>query len=222
MLKVMQSNRFFSVFILGGIVFIITISFLFWGVGPNNNQTATVIASVGGDRILLDDFYQRYDNELRRLREVYKSDEEIEKLNLKETVLANMIDRMVLLITADDMDISVTEDELKNAIISIPYFQSNGRFDPNLYERTLSQNRMTPQAFESEFKNDLLITKMSRLIGETAELTADEKKILESITEGKAQLTETFLATKRTQAVQAYIEGQRKKLDISIDDSLLM
>ncbi len=222
MLKMMQGSKFFSVFLLGGIIFIITISFLFWGVGPNTNQSAAVLATISGERIMLDDYYQRYDGELRRVREIYKSDEEIAKLNLKETVLANMIDRLVLLVTADEMGVSVTEDEIKNAIISIPYFQSNGRFNPELYERTLSQNRMTPQLFEREFKNDMIITKMSRLIGETAELTADEQKILESIKEGKAQLTETFLATKKNQAIQAYIRGQEKKLDIEVNRDLIM
>ena len=38
--------------------------------------------------------------------------------------------------------------------------------------------RMNPQAFEASVKDDLIIARMTRLIGETAELTADELKII--------------------------------------------
>jgi peptidyl-prolyl cis-trans isomerase D len=222
MLKTMSDSKFFSVFLLGGIVFIITISFIFWGIAPPSNQVAGVLATVEGRRILLDDYYKKYDAEYRRLREVYKSDEELEKLNLKESVLANLIDRAVLLAAAEDAGIGVTEDEVRDMIVSQPYFQSNGVFDPVLYERTLNRNRMTVQSFEEEVRDDLIVTKMSRLIGETAELTPDELKILDSIQEGKARLIETFLATKRNQAVKVYIEGLKKKMDIVINDDLIL
>lgn len=222
MLKIMQSSKFFSVFVLGGIVFLITVSFLFWGIGPNISQISGVLVTIEGERIMLDEYWTKYDEAYRSLREVYKSDEEFEALNLKESILATLIDRKALLITAERAGVGVTEEEVRSALINTPYFHRNGVFDPNLYERILSQNRMTVQSFEKEFTNDIIVTKMKRLIGETAELTSDEMKILDSIKEGREQLTETFLATKRNQAMQVYIEAQKQRMDIVVNRDLIL
>jgi peptidyl-prolyl cis-trans isomerase D len=222
MLKAMSNSKFFSVFLLGGIIFVITISFLFWGIAPPSNQVAGVLATIEGERILLDEFYQKYDIEYKRLREIYKTEEELEKLNIKESVLSTLIDRTVLLVVAEDAGIGVTDNEVRDVIINQPYFQSNGVFDPILYERLLNRNRMNPQGFEEEVRGDIIVTKMSRIIGETAELTPDELNLLNSIQEGKAQLTETFLATKRNQAVKVYIEGIKQTLDIKVNTDLIL
>jgi len=222
MLKMMSGSKFFSVFLLGAIVFVITISFIFWGIGPNSGQVSGVLATIEGEKIMLDEYFNKYDDTYRQLSEIYKTKEEMEALNLKESVLTTLINRMVLLITAERAGVKATDEEIRNAIINTPYFQRNGVFDRDLYERILSQNRMTSQTFERDFRNDMIVTKMNRLIGETVELSSNELKIIDSVKEGKEQLTETFLTTKRNQAMQAYIEAQKKRIDIVINRDLLL
>lgn len=221
MLKIMRGHKFFSVFLLTAITVMIIISFVFWGIGPKDNPSLSIVARIEGERITLNEYWQAYDDEYKRVREIYSDEEAIKKLNLKDRVLENLIDRKVLLIAAQRAAIEVTDKELQDAIVNIPYFQQNGVFDHNIYMRALRLNRMTPQMFEEELKNDLILTKMTRLIGETAELTAAEIKILDSIKEGRESLTETFHATKRSQVIKAYVEGLKRQMKIKVNSELI-
>ena len=81
-------------------------------------------------------------------------------------VLESLIDRAVLLITAKNAGITVTEKELQQAIMSTPYFQKDGVFDQSIYMRVLKLSRTTPRAYECRLMDDLLILKISRLAGE--------------------------------------------------------
>ncbi|MBI4825682.1 MAG: SurA N-terminal domain-containing protein [Nitrospirae bacterium] len=222
MLKAMHSSKFFSMVILGGVIFIITISFLFWGIGPKSNDQSGVLATIEGERIMINEYWDKYNDTYRRMKEVYKTEEELNALDLKESVLSSMIDRKVLLVTAKRAGIDVSDEELKNEIINTSYFQKNGAFDPALYERILSQNRMSPQSFEAEYRNDIIVNKMNRLIEETAELTTDEMNMLNSVKEGKEQLIEAFLSSKRNQAMRVYIDGMKQMVDITVKRDLIM
>jgi peptidyl-prolyl cis-trans isomerase D len=221
MLKIMRSNKFFSVFLLTAITIMLTVAFIFWGIGPKDNPQAQFVAEINGDRIMLDEYYRAYDNEYRRLKDQY-SDEEIEKMNIPDRVINSLISRRVLLIAAERAGITVSEKELQNAIVNEPAFQRNGVFDVNVYERRLKLNRLSPQTYESVLTRDMIITKMSRLIGETAELSQDEAKMLDTVKGGnKAQLTQIFLASKSNQVINAYIQSLKRQLDITIRRDLV-
>jgi hypothetical protein len=221
MLKIMRSNKFFSVFLLTAITIMLTVAFIFWGIGPKDNPQAQFVAEINGDRIMLDEYYRAYDNEYRRLKDQY-SDEEIEKMNIPDRVINSLVNRRVLLIAAERAGITVSEKELQNAIVNEPAFQRNGVFDVNVYERRLKLNRLSPQTYESVLTRDMIITKMSRLIGETAELSQDEAKMLDTVKGGnKAQLTQIFLASKSNQVINAYIQSLKRQLDITIRRDLV-
>ncbi len=204
--------------LLSAITIMISVAFIFWGIGPKDNSAVTYVAQIEGEKITREEFWRVYDNEYKRLRDQYSDPEEIEKLNLKERVLASLVDRAVLLAAARDAGIMVTKDDIRQAIIKTPYFQRDGVFDPKIYERALKMNRMTPRSYESGLRNDMIISKMSNLIGETAELTSEELKIIESLKgENSAQLTKIFRSAKTNQAVQVYIESIKRKMNIKIN-----
>lgn len=213
----MQSHKFFTVFVLGAITIMLTIAFVFWGIGPKDNAQVSFVAEIEGEKIPLDQYWRAYDSEYDRLRKQYDDPKEIEKLKLKERIISQLVDRTVLLIAAQDAGITVTERELQQTIIEMPYFQRNGAFDQAVYKRALKLNRTTPQAFEIGLMNDMIAMKMSRLIGETAELSSEEQKMLDSIKGDKTQLSDVFLSNKTNQAVKAYIESYKRKLEIKIN-----
>lgn len=222
MLKIMQSHKFFTVFVLSAITLMISVAFIFWGIGPKDGGQVTYLASVNGEKITLDEFWRAYDNEVKRLKEQNKTPEEIDKLNVKDRVLASMVNRLVLVSAAPKAGITVTEEELQQAIINTPYFQKNGTFDPEIYKRALRLNRLTPQSFENSMRNDLIISKMSNLIGETAELSSEELKILDSMNvENKDQLRSIFRSSKSSQTIQAYIESLKRQMDITVNKDLI-
>lgn len=218
----MRSHKFFTVFLLSAITIMISVAFIFWGIGPKDNPTIAFVAHIEGERITLDEFWRAYDNEFKRLREQYPNPEDIEKLNLEDRVLGSLVDRIVLIIAAREAGITVSETELQEVIINTVYFQRDGVFDQNVYNRALKLNRLTPQTYEDNLKSDLIIAKMSRLIGETAELTSEELKILDSIkSDNKDQLAEAFRSSKSNQAVRAYVEGFKRQLDVKINRDLI-
>lgn len=214
----MRSNKIFTVFFLGVITVLITIVFVFWGIGPQQNPTSVIVAEVSESRITYPEYDRAYQIAYRRASETYESVEEIEKLNLKTRVLDELIDERVLMITAERSGITVTDDELRKAVMSEPAFQKDGAFDKKLYTRRLKLNRMTPSMFESQLRNDLIMNKIRRLIGETAELGVEEARMLESVKDNKQQLTQAFLAAKRQLAVKAYVEGLKRQMKITVND----
>jgi peptidyl-prolyl cis-trans isomerase D len=200
----------------------ITVAFVFWGIGPKDNPNLEFVAEIGDRNISLDDYWREYDNEYRRLKDQGTTEEEIAKLKLEETVLSRIVARTVLMLAAEDAGITVTEKELQQAIMNTSYFQRNGVFDPQVYQRSLRNSRMSVRYFEASFRNDLIVTKMTRLIGETAELSSEELKILDSIQGGnRDQLAEVFRNSKSSQTVNAYIESIKRQLNIKVNRDLL-
>lgn len=218
MLKIMQSHKFFTVFVLGAITIMISVAFIFWGIGPKDNIQKAYLARIDDERITIDQYWRAYDNEFKRLKEQNKSPEEIEKLKLKDRVIASLVNRAALLIAARNAGITVTENELQEAIINTQYFQRNGAFDMEIYQRALRFNRLTPETFEDSVRNDILISKISNLVGETAELTSEELTILNSMNAANNdQLRAIFRSSKSNQAISAYIESIKRRMIIKIN-----
>ncbi|GAB4540982.1 MAG: SurA N-terminal domain-containing protein [Thermodesulfovibrionia bacterium] len=219
MLELMRSHKFFSVFVLSGITIVIIVTFVFWGIGPKDNPQKGILAQVDKEVIRLDEYWRLYDNEYKRLRERNPNDEEIKKLG--ERVLDSLIDRMVLISVAKRIGIKVSEDELQDEIMKIPYFQKDGVFDPEIYRRALKLNRLTPQIFEEQLRDDILFLKMSRLIKETAELTEDEKKMIEIFKQSNPQIADMILTNKGDQNLKAYIETIKRGIKIKVNRELI-
>jgi peptidyl-prolyl cis-trans isomerase D len=221
MLKVMRSNKFFTVFLLGGVSIMITIVFIFWGIGPQQNPSEAIVAEVEKSKITFSEYDRAYQIAYRRARDTYEDEKQIENLNLRVAVLDELIDGRVLAFTADKSGVKVTEDEIRKAVMSEPAFQKDGLFNKEIYERRLKLNRMTPSVFESQLRNDLLLNKMRRLFGETAELGAEELSILESVKDNQGQFRNAFLTAKRNLAVKAYVEGLKRRLEITVNDGYI-
>jgi peptidyl-prolyl cis-trans isomerase D len=221
MLEIMRSHKFFSVFLLSAITGVIIVTFVFWGIGTQDQQTSSVLAEVEKEKITLEEYWRVYDSAERYYREQNKTEEEMKKLNLKEKVLNDLIDSKVLLMAARNMNLKVTEDELQQEIMNDPSFQKNGVFDKGIYLRTLELNRTTPAAYESSMMREMTLGKMQMLIGETAELSQDEIKVLDALQGEKAQLANAFLSIKRELLTKAYVAGLKRQMNIKINKDMI-
>jgi len=221
MLKVMRSSKFFTVLILGAITVIITIAFIFYGIGPNANPTTTAVAQVGKEKITIGEYERTYAAAYRRAQEIYPNEEEIKKLNLKERVLEELIDNIILMSAAKKAGLKVAKDELQAVITNEPAFQKDGVFNKEIYIRKLKLNRITPAMYESAVETELVLNKIRILIGETATLSSDEKKILDSISSNQEQLARAILSAKREQTIKAYIESIKRQMKITVNKELI-
>jgi parvulin-like peptidyl-prolyl isomerase len=214
MLKAMRKHaKFFYV-----LFFIVILSFLFWGVGTVDKSTAVPIAEVGKSKITLEEYWSAYDRAREFYRNVTKGafTEEMEKqLDLKQRVLDALIEDAALLAAARKMGIQVSDAELEEAITNDPPFMRDGKFNKEVYLRSLQLNRLTPEYYEAMKRKELLLTKVRRLIGESVDLTD------EANAPSDPQMRSALLAQMRDNAVKSYVEGLKKQLKVKVNRQLL-
>lgn len=220
MLKTMRKHaKYFYV-----LFFIVILTFIFWGVGPLDKPTEISVAEIGDERITIEDYWRAYESTRQKYREIYKDkfDEEMEKsLNLKETVLNNLVDDKVLLISAKEIGLTVTDKELQEAIINDPAFMRDGVFKKDVYLRVLEFNRLTPEMFEASMREQLLTLKMRRLIGSSIDLTEAELKGISGDEKLISQLRQAILLNKMDSVVRSYIDNAKQKINIKINKEII-
>ena len=217
MLKVMRHNaKYFYV-----LFFIVILSFIFWGVGTvDQSDRSNVVAEVGRYKITSEEYWRTYDRMFNFYRDVYKdkfNEEMQKKLNLKEGVLNSLVDNRVLLIAAKENGITVTDDELNEAIRHEPAFMKNGSFDSDTYHNRLRLMRITPEFFETSKRQDLILTKMRRLVELSAAIPLEElAKLSASDDQSKKELQEAVINNAKAGALKAYVDGLKKGMKIKL------
>ncbi|MCG6980147.1 MAG: SurA N-terminal domain-containing protein [Deltaproteobacteria bacterium] len=154
-------------------LFAIVIVFIFWGGYSYTERKASRVAAVNGSYISMLEFQSTYNNLLEQMRSRLGdqfSPELAETLNLKRQALDQLINRRLILAEAKILELDVSREELQNAIISYPAFQTNGHFDQQRYQQILRLNKLTPQDFEASQRENLLINKVQQLITRTTKV----------------------------------------------------
>jgi peptidyl-prolyl cis-trans isomerase D len=197
---------------------IVILSFIFWGVGPLDKTTDLTIAEVGREKIQAEEFWRAYENARSMYRQIFRDQfsEELEKkLNLKEAVLESLINERVMLATAADMGITVSDIELQDAIQSNPQFKRDGVFKKEVYFRTLQLNRLTPEQFERAERQKMVISKLKSIIWASVDAIPTELPPAEDAKQ--AQEMNRSLAAKRDLALKSFIEAAKASMQIKIN-----
>lgn len=149
--------------LLGAIVVV----FVLWGVGSYKSQKESRVAVVNGETITIEEFKSAYTAMVEQLRRQFGNslnDELLKAFQVKQRVVNDIIDKRILLAEAERLNFRVTDAELSQTIRNFGAFQSNGMFDANLYQRLLSLNRLTPEEFEAQQREAMLMTKLRAYI----------------------------------------------------------
>src|SRR3546814_3159688 len=77
---------------------------------------------------------------------------ELESIDNKRMVLDGLVDRRVMQMSARRAGIAVSDEQVRDAIQSIPAFQVDGRFDPQRYPLALASQvtAVSPRGFEQQ------------------------------------------------------------------------
>jgi len=156
---------------------IIIVVFVFYFGSLRGRQQAQMIAVLDDKPIVYVDFQKEYEDLLEMYRQrmgAALNEEVIKSLNIKRQAFDNLINQAVLLKKAEDMNIRVSDEDVRNLILSYPAFQRNGVFDNTLYERSLRANRMTPEQFERSQKTVMLTGQVESLIQEAIHVSEEE------------------------------------------------
>lgn len=216
MLQSMRKHARFFYFLF----FIVIITFIFWGVGGLDQPTSVSVAQIGEEKITVEEYWRAYENVRNAYRDLYqgKLDEEAEKkLQLKESVLNNLIEQRVLLLAAKSLGITVTDKELQSAIMRDPRFMRDGVFRKDVYFRTLELNRRTPEQYEQFMRRELVLQKMRRMIDSAVDMTPAETAQLPADEALAAQLKQALLSQKRSVALKSFVESMKEKMEVKIN-----
>ncbi len=221
MLKSMRKHaKFFYVLFV-----IVILSFVFWGVGSVDKSTSVNVAEVGKEKITVEEYWRTYERMRELYREINKGqalDEETEKqLKLKETVLNSLVEEKILLVSAKDLGITVTDRELQDTITSNPQFMRDGIFRQDVYFRTLQLERKTPEMFESTEKQRLLLAKMAALIWSSVDADSLDLKGPAGDAGKADELKRSALLNMRGAAIKSYAESMKQKLNVKVDTKLI-
>jgi len=153
--------------------------FVLWGVGGivNSQNHLTTLAQVDGHRIEQVDFQRAYRSLREAYREAYKGrfSPELEKsMGLRQRALDGLIDHQILAGQAARLGLQVSDQELRDAVVSETAFQADGRFDKDVYLRTLRYYNLTPAEYESGERQDLAIKHLQSMIQDGIAVSDDE------------------------------------------------
>lgn len=219
--------------ILKTIIVVIAVTFI-GGMGWYGYEAArpNSVATIGSYTVSLDE-YRRAKQRLYRFYKDQMKDEKIDDEQLKQMALNGLLEGKTWSMLADQLNISITPEDLHDAIVSQKEFQRDGQFDPEYYQRLLQANRLTPSQYEKLRTLDLIRGRARLVVMEGTTLTPAELQEAKELAarQGKegaepeaAAIERTklqLLFQKRQRAMLALQTAMREKAQIVVDKELL-
>ncbi|WP_239650035.1 SurA N-terminal domain-containing protein [Methylocucumis oryzae] len=146
------------------ILIVICVPFALWGINNYMDKgQESPVASVGSK-----DFYQRdvnkaYDQFSQNFRGLG-----IDEALLKQQALQKLIKDEVLLQYVQNQGLEASDASLREFIKSLPYFQTDGKFDEAVYKSILAQQRLSSVEFTNRIRNVLLMEQFQQSISGSA------------------------------------------------------
>jgi peptidyl-prolyl cis-trans isomerase D len=213
------------------IVGLVTVTFLFFGIYPSS-QGQGAVAKVGDTVITSEELNLAYRNLYENYREILKGqlNESVTK-GLRNQALQELIVNRLLVDEAEREGLRVSDEELQETIMRMPAFMQNGRFNKQIYERTLDRINMSPALFEAGQREYLLRLKLEHLVKDSvaagdAELSSAYMKKNPNAKPGDFQKNKesfrlTYLAEKQRDALTAFIRTIQTRIPVKIEDKAL-
>jgi len=227
----LESMRKHMTWMMWVIVGLITVTFLFFGIYPSDIGGRSV-AKVGDDVITADEFNRVYRNMTDQYRELLKDqfNDSIAK-GLKAQALQELVVGRLFIQEAQRIGLTVSDAELQAAILNMPSFAQNGRFDRKTYERILDRINMSPAAFEASQRDFLLRQKLERLVRDGVMVTEPElateykkrnpKATPAEFAKKKEEFRQSYLAEKQREALTGFIRGSQSRSKVVIDEKAM-
>ncbi len=144
----------------GVILTVICVPFVLWGINNYiNDGQESPVASVGKK-----DFYQR---DVAKAYEKYQQNLgglAADEQNIKAQALRKLIKDEVLLQYVYRKGLTITDDAIRDFVQSLPYFQTDGKFNEAKYKQLLTSQRMSSNEFVGQIKNALLMEQFQQSI----------------------------------------------------------
>jgi peptidyl-prolyl cis-trans isomerase D len=175
MLKFLRRNaRSWIMYVILGIIIFVFV--LYFG-SSRDSRSAQAIATVDNKVISEGEFRNEYEKmmDMARLRYGAKlTSEELKKMDLKKMAYDSLLSRQIIIAKAADLKVQVSDEELRNMIMSLPALQTDGAFDDRKYQQLLRYNKASAEDFESMQKVDMTANKIEALIRDGIKISDQE------------------------------------------------
>lgn len=223
MLKIIRKgaieNPWFFRLIMGALAVAFILTMGWWGFGQTRDNA---VAKVDRVSVSIEEYQRAYQNASNFYREIFQ--DKFDDKDLRKRVIDELVDRKLWLQEARRMKLVVSDAELKRSITELPGFQKEGRFDPQLYRLVLAREHYTPEGFERQHREELLIEKVKTLVKESVALTPSEEeeaKKSNPTNPDPDRVASDLLFQKKQRALSAYTLALRQKAAIHVKEELL-
>ncbi len=200
---------------------IIALVFIFYFGYSFQSDEGMKIATVNGELISEMAYRKAYGNILQAYQEQYKSfwnDSLIQTLGLKKMALESLITEKLVSQEARRIGLGVTEEEVRDSILSYPVFQFRGRFDEGRYRSLLQNNHLTPEDFEEGIAQEILQQKVQQFLMTFLPVTDEELKEFYTFSNEQVKISyirfspEAYASAvpKNPSAQQAYFDADKE------------
>jgi len=144
---------------------IIVLPFALWGVDSytRSGNAADAVATVNSSKISQQEFGNALRQQQDRLRQQLGKNFDpamLDSPEMKRAVLENLVSQRLMLLSAKDERLVVTDEQVASMIGGIEAFQEGGKFDRKRYEAVLANQGKSPIAFEESLREDMLWQQM--------------------------------------------------------------
>lgn len=194
---------------------LIILSFVFAGVGSyivgGNNNAA---AKVGNTEIARGEFEMAYQNERNRMQaqlgdyfsQMLADPAYVE--SFRKSVLDRMINDVLLDQQAEALGLRISDAQVRSMILDMPQFQSNGKFDQEIYQASLRRAGFSPDSFAEYMRRELVREQLLNAL-QTSEFTLPG----EVQSEGKL-----FTQTRDVRTITIDLNEFAKKVDLTDEE----
>jgi len=141
-----------------------------------------------------------------------------ESLGLNNQVLESLIESRLLDQYTRSENYRLSDKQLSAAIQSNPLFQRDDRFDPELYQRAVAANGLSPQAFEATERRSNMVQQLQLAIAETSFTVDSELSRLYSLQNQERDARYALIAAdKFVDEFEVSDEEAKKHYDENID-----
>lgn len=202
-----------SKIILGAII----LSFALAGVGSYVTQPARQIAAVvNGEEISAQALENAYSNERARLQS--QLGEQFSQLladpayvaQIRRSVLEQLVEQRLIDQKIDDLQLRASDQQVRNAIRSLPEFQVDGQFDNERYLQLLGRNNLSPEQLRDSIRQDLNRQMLLNAVVGSAFALDSEAGLLDRLTHQQRNATLVRLPLAKFEASADVSEAEAK------------
>jgi peptidyl-prolyl cis-trans isomerase D len=95
-------------------------------------------------------------------------------MDLKRKAYNDLLNRYIISAKAAELKIQVSDEELRNIIMSMPVLQTNGVFDERKYQQILRYNRLSAEDFETLQRFEITANKIETILREGIKISDQE------------------------------------------------